>query len=73
MSEVGPRDGMQSIKRAMPAEAKHRWIRALADAGLREIEVATFVPPRFLPQRDFIRTEHAKWGTAVRDANIKRD
>jgi hydroxymethylglutaryl-CoA lyase len=50
VSEVGPRDGLQSIKRAMPTEAKHRWIRALADAGLREIEVGSFVPPRLLPQ-----------------------
>lgn len=50
VSEVGPRDGLQSIKRAMPTEAKRRWIRALAGAGLREIEVASFVPPKLLPQ-----------------------
>ena len=50
VSEVGPRDGLQSIKRPMPTEAKHRWIRALAAAGLREIEVGSFVPPRLLPQ-----------------------
>ena len=50
VSEVGPRDGLQSIKRAMPTQAKHRWIRALAAAGLREIEVASFVPPKLLPQ-----------------------
>jgi hydroxymethylglutaryl-CoA lyase len=50
VSEVGPRDGLQSIERAMPTAAKHRWIRALAAAGLREIEVASFVPPKLLPQ-----------------------
>jgi hydroxymethylglutaryl-CoA lyase len=50
VSEVGPRDGLQSIKRTMPTAAKHRWIRALAEAGLREIEVASFVPARLLPQ-----------------------
>jgi hydroxymethylglutaryl-CoA lyase len=50
VSEVGPRDGLQSIKRAMPTAMKHRWIRALADAGLKEIEVASFVPPKMLPQ-----------------------
>ena len=50
VSEVGPRDGLQSIKRAMPTEAKLRWIRALAAAGLREIEVASFVPAKLLPQ-----------------------
>lgn len=50
VSEVGPRDGLQSIKRAMPTALKHQWIRALAEAGLREIEVASFVPPKLLPQ-----------------------
>lgn len=50
VSEVGPRDGLQSIKRAMPTDAKHRWIRALAASGLKEIEVASFVPAKLLPQ-----------------------
>lgn len=50
VSEVGPRDGLQSIKRTMPTEAKHRWIRALAAAGVKEIEVASFVPAKLLPQ-----------------------
>jgi len=50
VSEVGPRDGLQSIKRAMPTAIKHQWIRALAAAGLQEIEVASFVSPKLLPQ-----------------------
>jgi hydroxymethylglutaryl-CoA lyase len=50
VSEVGPRDGLQSIKRTLPTEAKHRWIAALAQAGLREIEVGSFVSPKVLPQ-----------------------
>jgi len=50
VSEVGPRDGLQSIARTMPTEAKHAWIRALAGAGLREIEVGSFVSPKLLPQ-----------------------
>jgi len=50
VSEVGPRDGLQSIKQAMPTEAKNRWVVALADAGLREIEVGSFVSPKLLPQ-----------------------
>lgn len=50
VSEVGPRDGLQSIKAIMPTEAKHRWISALHAAGLREIEVGSFVPPTLLPQ-----------------------
>ncbi|HYZ69737.1 MAG TPA: hydroxymethylglutaryl-CoA lyase [Mycobacterium sp.] len=50
VSEVGPRDGLQSVDRTMPTAAKHRWIAALADAGLREIEVASFVSAKRLPQ-----------------------
>lgn len=50
ISEVGPRDGLQSIARIMPTEAKQLWIRALAAAGLREIEVGSFVNPKRLPQ-----------------------
>jgi len=50
VSEVGPRDGLQSIKRIMPTAGKQRWIAALAQAGLREIEVGSFVSPRALPQ-----------------------
>ena len=50
VSEVGPRDGLQSIARTMPTEAKLRWITALAAAGLPEIEVGSFVHPGRLPQ-----------------------
>ncbi len=50
VSEVGPRDGLQSIKRIMPTEAKMRWVRALAASGLTEIEVGSFVNPKLLPQ-----------------------
>ncbi len=50
VSEVGPRDGLQSVKRTMPTDRKHRWISALAEAGLREIEVGSFVSPKALPQ-----------------------
>ncbi len=50
VSEVGPRDGLQSIDRIMPLEAKKRWIAAEAAAGVKEIEVGSFVPPKLLPQ-----------------------
>lgn len=50
ISEVGPRDGLQSIKRVMPLEAKKAWIAAEAAAGVREIEVGSFVPAKVLPQ-----------------------
>lgn len=50
VSEVGPRDGLQAIQRTMSTEHKHRWIAALAHAGIREIEVGSFVSPKLLPQ-----------------------
>jgi len=50
VSEVGPRDGLQSIDVVMPTEAKKAWIAAEAAAGVREIEVGSFVPPKLLPQ-----------------------
>ncbi|MEL6876876.1 MAG: hydroxymethylglutaryl-CoA lyase [Pseudomonadota bacterium] len=50
VSEVGPRDGLQSIDRVMPLDAKKRWIAAEAAAGVKEIEVGSFVPPKLLPQ-----------------------
>ena len=50
VSEVGPRDGLQSIKQTMPTAVKIRWIEALARAGMREIEIGSFVHPKWLPQ-----------------------
>lgn len=50
VAEVGPRDGLQSVSAVMPTAAKCAWIDALHAAGLREIEVASFVPARLLPQ-----------------------
>jgi len=50
VSEVGPRDGLQNAKQFMPTAYKKRWISAAAAAGLREIEVCSFVPPKLIPQ-----------------------
>lgn len=50
ISEVGPRDGLQSVKATMPTAHKLRWLDALAASGLREIEVCSFVPPHLMPQ-----------------------
>ena len=47
--EVGPRDGLQNAKHLMPTGAKKAWIGALAVAGLNEIEVGSFVPPKLIP------------------------
>jgi hydroxymethylglutaryl-CoA lyase len=50
VSEVGPRDGLQSIRPTLPLAAKKAWIDAEAAAGVREIEVGSFVPAHILPQ-----------------------
>ncbi|WP_372797645.1 hydroxymethylglutaryl-CoA lyase, partial [Litorivivens sp.] len=50
ISEVGPRDGLQSIKSIMSTEDKKAWIAAEAAAGVPEIEVGSFVPPSVIPQ-----------------------
>lgn len=48
--EVGLRDGLQNIKAVVPTDIKFAWIKAEAAAGVREIEVCSFVPPKLLPQ-----------------------
>ena len=48
--EVGLRDGLQSIGTILPTARKLAWLRAAHAAGLREIEVGSFVPARLLPQ-----------------------
>src|SRR5215475_13412084 len=48
--EVGLRDGLQNIKTVVPTEVKFAWIKAEAEAGVRDIEVCSFVPPKLLPQ-----------------------
>ena len=50
VSEVGLRDGLQSINDIMPVAARKEWIAAEAAAGVREIEVGSFVSPKLLPQ-----------------------
>ena len=50
ISEVGPRDGLQSVKAIMPTADKLAWIDGLYNSGLREIEVCSFVPAKMLPQ-----------------------
>jgi len=50
ISEVGPRDGLQNCKGVMPTAIKKQWIQGLYDSGIREIEVGSFVPPKYFPQ-----------------------
>ena len=48
--EVGPRDGLQNEERKLSVADRVRLIGALADAGLRRIEVGSFVRPDWIPQ-----------------------
>ena len=48
--EVGTRDGLQSVPSFMPTELKKKWIRDEFLAGVREIEVCSFVPVKLMPQ-----------------------
>lgn len=48
--EVGPRDGLQMVRTILPTEQKLEWCRLAVAAGLRAIEVTSFVPATIIPQ-----------------------
>ncbi len=48
--EVGPRDGLQNEAAPIPTDVKVRFVRGLAEAGLRDVEVTSFVHPKAVPQ-----------------------
>ena len=48
--DVGPRDGLQNEKSPVPAEVKLGLVHRLQEAGLQEIEVTSFVSPKWVPQ-----------------------
>jgi hydroxymethylglutaryl-CoA lyase len=48
--EVGMRDGLQSVAEILPTETKLAWLDTEYAAGVRQIEVSSFVPPKLLPQ-----------------------
>ena len=48
--DVGPRDGLQNEKTMVPAAVKVELVHRLQDAGLKEIEVTSFVSPKWVPQ-----------------------
>ena len=50
LSEVAPRDGLQSIGAFVPTETKIALVRACYEAGLRRMEVGSFVSPKAIPQ-----------------------
>ena len=48
--EVGPRDGLQSEPEILPTEVKKEFITRTIDAGIKQIEVTSFVHPKKVPQ-----------------------
>ncbi|HCL86887.1 MAG TPA: hydroxymethylglutaryl-CoA lyase [Comamonadaceae bacterium] len=48
--DVGPRDGLQNEKQPVPAQVKVGLVQRLQDAGLAEIEVTSYVSPKWVPQ-----------------------
>jgi hydroxymethylglutaryl-CoA lyase len=48
--EVGPRDGLQNEKQTVPSKVKIELVHRLQDAGLTEIEVTSYVSPKWVPQ-----------------------
>jgi len=48
--EVGPRDGLQNEARQVPTADKLKFIEALVGAGIRSIEITSFVSPKWIPQ-----------------------
>ena len=48
--DVGPRDGLQNEKQPVPAAIKIELVQRLQDAGLQEIEVTSYVSPKWVPQ-----------------------
>jgi hydroxymethylglutaryl-CoA lyase len=50
LREVGMRDGLQSVDQVMATATKNRWCSLEAAAGMPEIEVCSFVPPKLIPQ-----------------------
>jgi hydroxymethylglutaryl-CoA lyase len=50
ITEVGPRDGLQNEKQAVPAAVKVELVHRLQAAGLKDIEVTSFVSPKWVPQ-----------------------
>ncbi|WP_144511279.1 hydroxymethylglutaryl-CoA lyase [Bacillus sp. FJAT-22090] len=82
--EVGPRDGLQNEKNEVPTEVKLAFIEKLQVAGVEEMELTSFVSPKWVPQmkdakeivgcakkvgRQFVLTPNAKGVELAKEAN----
>ena len=60
--EVGPRDGFQNVKDYIPADIKVKLIDDLLAAGVRRMEMTSFVSPKAIPQmRDAAEVVSGHW------------
>jgi hydroxymethylglutaryl-CoA lyase len=66
--EVGPRDGLQNEKQTVPADVKIELVHRLQDAGLTEIEVTSYVSPKWVPQM----ADNAEVMAGIKRKNIVR-
>src|SRR3990167_560085 len=65
--EVGPRDGLQNEQQPVATAHKIELVQRLQAAGLREIEVTSYVSPKWVPQM----ADHAQVVAAAREAGLK--
>ena len=66
--DVGPRDGLQNEKSPVPAEVKIELVHRLQAAGLKEIEVTSYVSPKWVPQ---MADNHAVMSGIKRNAGVR--
>lgn len=66
--DVGPRDGLQNEKTPVPAEVKIGLVQRLQAAGLQEIEVTSYVSPKWVPQ---MADNHAVMQGMVRHSGVR--
>ncbi|WP_019413177.1 hydroxymethylglutaryl-CoA lyase [Paenisporosarcina sp. TG20] len=84
--EVGPRDGLQNEKKEVSTEQKLLFIKALQESGIKEMEITSFVSPKWVPQmadaadivehvqqqgRQFVLTPNEKGVTRAIEAGVK--
>ena len=68
--EVGPRDGLQNEAQIVPTGKKAEFIRLLAAAGLKDIEIASFVHPNWVPQLADAQRLLCKRGVGRHEARV---
>ena len=66
--DVGPRDGLQNEKQPVPAAVKIELVARLQAAGLSEIEVTSYVSPKWVPQ---MADKHAVMSGIARDKSVR--